>query len=42
MNVRCWIPVESHIKSKGVLVGNFEKKNPKGSKILFCERGLKP
>ena len=28
-------------KDGGVLVGNFEKKTLRGTKILFCRRGLK-
>jgi len=33
---------DSHIKRTGMLIGNFKKKVPlRGTKILFCECGLK-
>ena len=34
-------PGNSHIKTTGVLVGNFEKNPLRGTKIMFCGRGLK-
>lgn len=32
---------DSHIKSMEMLIGNFEKKNPRGTNNLFCRRDLK-
>jgi len=31
---------DSHLKRAGVLVENFGKKPPRGTKVLFCGRGF--